>query len=563
MKPLALLLCVLLSVGGLFALAPATAHAQFQQPVPPESATGTKPTPTYPEPRGQVMRLVDLAVFVLALGLATWVILKTRSRRWVVALLIGAVLYFGFYRGGCVCPIGATQNVTQSLADLGKPAAQAYTVSLVVVAFFVLPLVLALFAGRVFCGGVCWLGAGQDLLLRMPVRLPLWLDKPLRYLRWAYLAAVLFWAAGGLPWLWSTLAVKRRYLICEYDPFVNIFRSVNVRAALAGDWANVFQFVGPWWMWVVTGGLLLSCLFIGRPYCRWICPYGALLGTCSRTARRGVTVQPDECCDCGLCENACPFGAIEDHAAVNAFCVACARCYKACPLERERLGLDAPDYVGKALAEAPAEAPPTPARTPAARQPIRPAEDEVDVDYVRHLVELYGRDESAALPILQYIQTHHRYLPRQAMQMACNLTDLTMAQLTGLSTFYNQFRLAPIGKHLVCVCHGTACHVAGADRISDALRLHLNLGLDEDTDRRRDFTLQKVACLGCCSLAPCMQVDGVTYGHLKPDTAVKAIESIRDGKVASDKAAHRPLTDAEKPGCEHAPTGIARGGPPA
>ncbi len=101
---------------------------------------------------------------------------------------------------------------------------------------------------------------------------------------------------------------------------------------------------------------------------------------------------------------------------------------------------------------------------------------------------------------------------------------MTPAQVEGVASFYSQFRRLPVGRHLVSVCHGTACHVAGAEGITDALHRHLRLAGDADTDASRTFTVQKVACLGCCSLAPVMRIDGRTYGHLTPESAPRMLE---------------------------------------
>ena len=108
------------------------------------------------------MRDLDIAMLAAGLALAAWLILKRRSRNGVMLLSIGALAYFGFYRKGCICPIGAIQNVTLSLVD------PRYLISFGVIAFFFLPLVAALLFGRVFCGGVCPLGAVQDLVLLRP-----------------------------------------------------------------------------------------------------------------------------------------------------------------------------------------------------------------------------------------------------------------------------------------------------------------------------------------------------------------------------------------------------------
>ncbi|MEI6519463.1 MAG: NAD(P)H-dependent oxidoreductase subunit E [bacterium] len=136
-------------------------------------------------------------------------------------------------------------------------------------------------------------------------------------------------------------------------------------------------------------------------------------------------------------------------------------------------------------------------------------------------------DLSALIPILQAIQAEFRYLPRHLLQYVAANTAITAAEIAGVSTFYSNFRHHPVGKHLISVCHGTACHVKGAEGISDAIARHLKLSENNDTDANGEFTLQKVACLGCCTLAPCMQIDGVTYGHLTPATIARAIADFK------------------------------------
>jgi NADH:ubiquinone oxidoreductase subunit F (NADH-binding)/NADH:ubiquinone oxidoreductase subunit E len=148
----------------------------------------------------------------------------------------------------------------------------------------------------------------------------------------------------------------------------------------------------------------------------------------------------------------------------------------------------------------------------------------IDLSYVDRVVEETGRDREAVIPILQRLQEHYRYLPAEALQRVCEITEITPAQIEGVSTFYTQFRHRPVGEHLIRVCHGTACHVKGADRVSDAARRYLSIPADDDTDPDGQFTIEKVACLGCCTLAPVMQIDGVTYGHLNSDNVSEAIE---------------------------------------
>jgi NADH:ubiquinone oxidoreductase subunit E len=169
----------------------------------------------------------------------------------------------------------------------------------------------------------------------------------------------------------------------------------------------------------------------------------------------------------------------------------------------------------------PTGAPPTPRP---ARAAAADADGEVDLSFIGELVARYGSRQEAAIPILQAIQSHYGYLPDAVLERVCQMTEITPAQFAGTSSFYAQFRRAPIGRHLVRVCHGTACHVAGVEHITQELRRHLELAPDQDTDPHRLFTIQEVACLGCCSLAPVMMINGDTAGHLTPSQARQALE---------------------------------------
>lgn len=155
-----------------------------------------------------------------------------------------------------------------------------------------------------------------------------------------------------------------------------------------------------------------------------------------------------------------------------------------------------------------------------------------DVSFVDELVARHGRGKEAAIPLLQAIQSHYRYLPDEALRRVCELTEITPAEISGTSTFYGQFRRSPVGKHVVRVCHGTACHVAGARQISDELRRHLKIAEGADTDVDRMFTVEEVACLGCCSLAPVLMVDEHTAGRLTPASASSAIDDVEQKEPA-------------------------------
>jgi NAD-dependent dihydropyrimidine dehydrogenase PreA subunit len=247
---------------------------------PPEFESGYRFPEMAPLPaaRPALFEYADAALLVVALLFASHLVLRRRSRRAIFGLMILALFYFGFVRDGCVCPIGAIQNVTLTAFD------GTYAIPLAAAAFFVIPLVFTLFCGRVFCGAVCPLGAIQDAVLIHPVRVPGWLESGLRLLAYTYLgAAVLFAAIGSV------------FLICRYDPFVGFFR-------LSGNW-NIL---------ILGVSLLVIGLFVGRPYCRFLCPYGVILRQLSRLSKRRVTITPNECIKCRLCQDACPFGAIRE-----------------------------------------------------------------------------------------------------------------------------------------------------------------------------------------------------------------------------------------------------------
>jgi len=254
--------------------APAPAIERFP---PPQFETDYElPSPTTPAPRAVPMEYVDLAVLAGTIGLAVFLVLKNRSRRLIFLLMLACLGYFGFYRQGCVCSIGAIQNVSMAIFD------GAYAVPLFVLAFLLLPVIATLFFGRVFCGAVCPLGAIQDVVLLRPVKVPDWLEHALGLLAWVFLAAAVLLAATGSV-----------FLICQYDPFVGLFRLAGTSDML-----------------ILAACVLLVGVFVGRPYCRFICPLGAIFRPLSCVSRFRVTITPDECIQCRLCEDSCPFGAI-------------------------------------------------------------------------------------------------------------------------------------------------------------------------------------------------------------------------------------------------------------
>lgn len=217
-----------------------------------------------------------LGLYLIGLVLATLAVYRFRSRRLIFVLSFLSFALFGLFFGGCPCPIGSLQNVTAALC------LPHFLVPASIALLFILPLLFALFYGRVFCSCVCPLGALQELVAIRPVRIPTVLEHALGLFRYFYLGITVLFAATGL---W--------FLLCQFDPFVGFFRLSGLNS-----------------MFLFGTILLLIGIFIARPYCRFLCPYGALLGLCSLFARKHVTVSPNNCDKCRLCEEICPYEAI-------------------------------------------------------------------------------------------------------------------------------------------------------------------------------------------------------------------------------------------------------------
>jgi NADH:ubiquinone oxidoreductase subunit E len=154
----------------------------------------------------------------------------------------------------------------------------------------------------------------------------------------------------------------------------------------------------------------------------------------------------------------------------------------------------------------------------------------VDPELVNTWIQEIGSDVSAAVPLLQAIQGEYGYLPRDAMDMVIAKSDINASQLFGVATFYAQFRMRPVGRHLVKVCHGTACHVRGADRLNTSLRHILAIeDEEEDTASNGSYTVEDVACVGCCSLAPALVIDDEIIGNLTGADAQRALKKHAKG----------------------------------
>ena len=161
----------------------------------------------------------------------------------------------------------------------------------------------------------------------------------------------------------------------------------------------------------------------------------------------------------------------------------------------------------------------------------------IAADQLEAILDTAGRDRDAVIPVLQAIQRTCHYLPEEALRYVCAHSRMRAADLMGVATFYSQFRLKPAGRHFIKVCIGTACHVKGAEAVYEAFRRYLKIEEDADTDADRVFTVQKVACLGCCMLAPAVQIDDITYGFVNPHTVERTVRDFLAAQAASAEEA--------------------------
>lgn len=153
-------------------------------------------------------------------------------------------------------------------------------------------------------------------------------------------------------------------------------------------------------------------------------------------------------------------------------------------------------------------------------------DDKIDICLLEPLIKKYKGKKGNLIPILQGAQNIYGFIPKKAFEKISEATGLKVNDMYGVATFYAQFRLKPVGKHVIRVCHGTACHVQGATAISDELINFLGVK-DGETTPDRIFTLESVACLGCCSLAPVMMIGDNTYGKLNKKKTVDVIKEIK------------------------------------
>lgn len=154
------------------------------------------------------------------------------------------------------------------------------------------------------------------------------------------------------------------------------------------------------------------------------------------------------------------------------------------------------------------------------------ASKQIKDEMFRRQLRRYGKEKGSIIPLLQAAQDIYSYVPSEIVSVISEATLIPQSSIYGVATFYKQFRLKPVGKHIIKVCQGTACHVNGSKEIMKAVEEHLSVGENENTEDGL-FTLQSVACLGCCSLSPAVMIDDETYGKLTPDSIRSILDSYR------------------------------------
>ncbi|MCF7733502.1 MAG: 4Fe-4S binding protein [Akkermansiaceae bacterium] len=282
-----------------------------------------EPTLYQPEWSGwPVLDLIMLAVLLLLGGVMVW---RHVHFRWFWLPAALTLLYFGVVRGGCICPVGSVGNMSIGLAHPER-------IGVFTALMVLLPLVVALFMGRVFCVAGCPLGAVQHLLGgRRSIRLPSRLEGVLRWFPVLTLLAAAWLAVRGTC-----------MLVCLLDPYKTAF---FFGYGWVNRMINWFQggLVEPGWFWVgsltawgILAVSLLAGIWVYRPFCRFVCPYGVLLGLFSMVAFKRRQIEQSQCVQCGLCENRCPVNAIKrdprtKEFAISSFhCIQCNRCSSLC-----------------------------------------------------------------------------------------------------------------------------------------------------------------------------------------------------------------------------------------
>lgn len=161
-------------------------------------------------------------------------------------------------------------------------------------------------------------------------------------------------------------------------------------------------------------------------------------------------------------------------------------------------------------------------------------DEEVDLSLLDDTIKKHRDVSGSLITILQSAQEIYGFLPMSTLEYIAHETGIDSSKIYGVATFYTQFRLNPIGENLIMLCKGTACHVNGADKIEEAITEELGIA-DGETTEDKLFTLNNVACLGCCSLSPVMMINDETYGGLTSQKTKEILrEIIKDSLVTKE-----------------------------
>jgi len=155
---------------------------------------------------------------------------------------------------------------------------------------------------------------------------------------------------------------------------------------------------------------------------------------------------------------------------------------------------------------------------------VEAVDQEIDLSQIDSIVEPYLGRKEMVIPVLQKVQNHFGYLPRSAMEHVSKRMRIPLSRLYGVSTFYAQFKMKPRGRYIIRVCKGTACHIQGSPKIAGRIEEILGIESGETTDDLR-YTLEEVACIGACALAPVIMINDNPHGRLTLDKIKDILES--------------------------------------
>lgn len=156
-------------------------------------------------------------------------------------------------------------------------------------------------------------------------------------------------------------------------------------------------------------------------------------------------------------------------------------------------------------------------------------EQKIDLKQIEGVLDELAKVKGSLITVLQKTQDIYGYLPKDAIIYISERTGIAESEIMGVATFYTQFRLTPVGKYLIMLCQGTACHVNSSELILQTIKDELGI---EDGETTEDglFSLKCVACLGCCSLSPVMMINESTYGSLTPEKTKKILKELREAE---------------------------------